>query len=436
MTRPAPTRVLKGLLAAGLVFVLLEGVASLAFFVWSVRMSYWRPLPERSHTVYDPELGWASRKGSVARDVFGPGLDVSTNARGFRNASEFQASVAPDKTRVVALGDSFTLGYGVGDADSWPASLERLCPRLEVPNMGQSGYGIDQSYLWYLRDGRVIDQDVLVLAFIDDDLLRVRHDDMLGYGKPVLRLIDGELVATNVPVPRAPYLLPVLTQNLALLERLRLVELPRALVARFAPRPVPGETMSEAEAQQVDEAIFRALARDAAERDARLLLVHLPHLAQGRPDRIAELPALGVAALERVRQQAVVGVMEHEQLAGRPREPGVSRQARAEVRLSDQLHAGRARGDLRRVVRRSVVDDDHLLGRTRLSANALERLAQEASAVVAGYDDGDPHELPRPPLSEPGSRHSSQGASPEANRSSSLCWSLKVSMQVQKPGCS
>lgn len=333
MTRPAPTRVLRGLLAAGLVFALLEGVASLAFFVWSARMSYWRPLPERSHTVYDPELGWASRKASVARDVFGPGLDVTTNARGFRNASEFEVSVPPDKMRVVALGDSFTLGYGVADSDSWPAALERLCPRLEVPNMGQSGYGIDQSYLWYLRDGRVIDQDVLVLAFIDDDLLRVRHDDMLGYGKPVLRLIDGELVATNVPVPRAPYLLPALTQNLALLERLRMVELPRALIARFAPRPVPGETMSEAEAQQVDEAIFRALARAAAERDARLLLVHLPHLAQDRPDQIAELPALGVAALERVRAEGLVFADLAEELA---RVPDPERRELFEARTRDR----------------------------------------------------------------------------------------------------
>lgn len=318
MTRPAPTRVLTGLLAAGLVFALLEGVASLAFFVWSARMGYWRPLPERSHTVWDPELGWASQKGSVARDVFGPGLDVSTNARGFRNTSEFEVAIPAGKTRVVALGDSFTLGYGVADSDSWPASLERLCPRLEVPNMGQSGYGIDQSYLWYLRDGRVIDQDVLVLAFIDDDLLRVRHEDMLGYGKPVLRLVDSQLVASHVPVPRAPYLWPALTQNLALLERLRLVELPRALIAHFAPRPARGETMSEAEAQQVDEAIFRALARAAAERGARFLLVHLPHLAQGRPEQIAELPPLGVAALERVRADGLVFVDLREEFARVP----------------------------------------------------------------------------------------------------------------------
>ncbi len=306
MTRRSPIRIWKGLLATGLVLALLEGVASLAYFVWWGRMNYWRPLPERVHTVYDPELGWASEKGRVARDVFGPGLDVSTNALGFRNASEFSPEIPPGKSRVVALGDSFTLGYDVGDSDSWPAWLERLCPRLEVPNMGQSGYGIDQSYLWYRRDGLAIDQDVLVLAFIGDDLARVRHDDMLGYGKPVLRLTDGKLVAENVPVPRAPYLLPVLTQNLAIFEQLRLVQLPRAVITRLAPREAIPEVMSEAEAERLDEAIFRELARLAAERDARFLLVHLPHPAHGRPSEIEAIPAFGAAAIERVRSEGLV----------------------------------------------------------------------------------------------------------------------------------
>lgn len=300
MSRRSPIGALKGLLALCLVFALLEGVASLAYFVWYGRMHYWRPLPERVHTVYDPQLGWVSEKSRVAKDVFGPGLDIRTNARGFRNASEFAVEVPAGRTRVVALGDSFTLGYDVGDADSWPAWLERLCPRLEVPNMGQSGYGLDQSYLWYQRDGRTIDHQVLVLAFIDDDLQRVRADNMLGYGKPVLELIDGQLVAKHVPVPRTPYLLPVLTQNLALLEQLRMLALPRAVIAHFAPPAEAAATMSEADAERIDEAIFRALGRETAEDGARLLLVHLPHLAQGRPSEIAELPAFGAAVLARV----------------------------------------------------------------------------------------------------------------------------------------
>ncbi len=294
-------RALSGLVAVGLVFALLEGVASLAYFAWWARMHYWRPLPERAHTVYDPELGWTSVKGRVSADVFGPGLHVTTNARGFRNTSEFTKEIPAGKTRVVALGDSFTLGYDVGDGDSWPAWLEKLCPGLEVPNMGQSGYGIDQSLLWYQRDGIDLDHQVLVLAFIDDDLSRVQMDHMAGYGKPVLERVDGRLVARNVPVPRAPYLLPALTQNLVLLEKLRLVELPRAILAHFSwPGVASSPAHSDAEAELVDEAILRALGEVAAQRSSQLLLVHLPHLATGRPAELAELPDFGAAALARV----------------------------------------------------------------------------------------------------------------------------------------
>lgn len=301
-----PLRALSGIAALVLVFAVLEGAASLAYTVWWGRMHWWSPLLERAHTVYDPELGWASQPSRVAADVFGPGLHVTTNARGFRNATEFENAVPPGKLRVVALGDSFTLGYDVGDGDSWPAWLEKLCPGLEVPNMGQSGYGIDQSYLWYRRDAGELAHALLVLAFIGDDLLRVRTDNMAGYGKPVLALRAGELVATNVPVPRAAFLLPALTQNLALLGTLRLVELPRALLARFAPDASLAPTeLSDLETERVDEAILRGLRATAAERGAKLVLVHLPHLATGQPAELAALPDFALAALERVAADGV-----------------------------------------------------------------------------------------------------------------------------------
>ncbi|MGH9888315.1 MAG: hypothetical protein ACREBE_22465, partial [bacterium] len=216
-------RVALGLFVSLLTLVMIEGVASLGVFVWQTRMTFFPPLPDRAHTSYDPELGWASRKSDVARDAFGPGVDVTTNARGFRNTRDFSTEVPPGKTRVVCLGDSFTLGFRVADGDSWPARFETICPNVEAPNMGLSGYGIDQDYLWYLRDGVGLDQQVLVLAFIDDDLDRVRRDALLGYGKPVLRLVDGALSVQNVPVPRASYLSPVLTQNLQALGYLRMV---------------------------------------------------------------------------------------------------------------------------------------------------------------------------------------------------------------------
>lgn len=300
--RAGARRLLIGLCLSAATFVVLEGIASLLVFAWEARTHFWSVVPERKHSVYDPELGWVSQRSEVVRDLYGPGIDLSTNAQGFRNERDFPREVPPGKTRVVALGDSFTLGYGVADGDSWPARLAQRCPGVEAPNLGQSGYGIDQDYLWYLRDGSALDHQVLVFAFIDHDLDRVRAPDMQGYGKPVLRLVEGELVVQNVPVPRAAYWWPALTQNLRLLESLRLVELARKLADRWFPSPARGSrwALDDEETGRLDEAIFQDLARRARERGTALVLVHLPHLAPGDPSQLAVLPAWQRALLDRL----------------------------------------------------------------------------------------------------------------------------------------
>lgn len=300
-------RVALGLFVSLLTLILIEGIASLGVFVWNTRMNFFPPLPDRAHTSYDPELGWVSRKSDVARDAFGPGVDVTTNAQGFRNARDFSREVPDGRTRVVCLGDSFTFGFRVGDGDSWPARLEQVCPRVEAPNMGQSGYGIDQDYLWYLRDGVALDHQVLVLAFIDHDLDRVRHADLLGYGKPVLRVVDGALAVHNVPVPRASYLSPVLTQNLQALGYLRTVELAQKISGRWFPRPPQAERwpLDDEQTGALDEAIILALRDVAAKRGTALVLVHLPHLELSQPSVLAPLSGWARALLDRLAASGI-----------------------------------------------------------------------------------------------------------------------------------
>ncbi len=289
-----------GLVAAAVALLLLEGAASVTVFLWHARMNFWPPLHERAHTVYDPDLGWVGAKSKTAADLYGPGRTLTTNARGFRNEREFADAVPEGTTRVVCIGDSFTQGYGVGDADAWPAQLERLCPRVEAPNLGQAGYGVDQSALAYARDTRALAHQVVVAALIADDFSRVRRARMVAYGKPLLRVRDGKLAIENVPVPRTPYLSPLLTQNLRLLDSLRIVELARRVAAIFGPAPAEPPQTGEAESALVIEMVLGEFVRTANERGATPVLVLLPSLADTDPALLAPLPSFAQQALAKL----------------------------------------------------------------------------------------------------------------------------------------
>ncbi len=157
---------------------------------------------ERRHTEYDPQLGWVNTPDAHVPDMYGPGKEVRINAQGFRADTPTTTNVAPGKVRVICSGDSFTLGYGVANDQTWCAQLEQKDARLEVVNMGQGGYGIDQAYLWYARDGRPLEHDVHLFAIIKWDFDRMETDTVSGYGKPILTLQNGRLEVRNTPVPR------------------------------------------------------------------------------------------------------------------------------------------------------------------------------------------------------------------------------------------
>ncbi|HEX2484708.1 MAG TPA: hypothetical protein VHQ66_05385 [Myxococcota bacterium] len=183
-------------------FLLLEGGSSLALLVLDAAGSGERPLARLQHTRYDPELGWSHVPAIRVDDLYGPGGWLETNRQGFRADHEYAPEVPPGRLRVVCSGDSFTLGYGVANDQTWCARLEALDARLESVNMGQAGYGIDQAYLWYRRDGAPLAHDVHVFAFILDDFRRMQETSFLGYGKPVLAVRNGALAVENTPVPQ------------------------------------------------------------------------------------------------------------------------------------------------------------------------------------------------------------------------------------------
>ena len=268
------------LIAVTVVLILaLEGLASL-LVVADLAVEQSRTLAERIHVRHDPELGWVNIPDLVIPDMYGPGISLRTNAQGFRNDRPFTRAVLPGRLRLICSGDSFTLGYGVSNDDAWCNALAALDPGIEPVNMGQGGYGLDQAWLWYMRDGARLDHDVHVLAFINDDFSRMRGETFLGYAKPTLAVEGGRLVVRHVPVPPQSALSVRLRSMGRTASDFRLAQLFRRVLRGPAapaasiwamPSGGPGDAV-----RPVAEKLFESLRDWHDARGSVLVLVYLP----------------------------------------------------------------------------------------------------------------------------------------------------------------
>jgi hypothetical protein len=296
--------------AAGclVVLVVVEGASSLLLLAKALWADAPGAVAERRHTQYDPDLGWVHTPGLRLPDFYGPGRTLTINAQGFRGEQDVARRVPPGKLRIICSGDSFTLGYGVGDGETWCAQLAARDPRFESVNMGQGGYGIGQAYLWYARDGSALEHHLHVFAFITADFARMLSERFQGYGKPVLRVRQGELVTENVPVPRIRYAMPWLLSRRKVLDELRSLQLLRSLKPK-QPGAASGPNGSHEELPQVASRIFAALQRLNAQKGSELVLVYLPMRAEHGGALDERLPRF-VRKAARMRGIAYVDLIE------------------------------------------------------------------------------------------------------------------------------
>jgi hypothetical protein len=254
-----------------LMFVsVVEGCASLLLSVYPVEKAPARPTLSR----YDAELGWVSPPLLALDHAWGRGRHLRTNSRGFRGSEEVAATPREGSVRVVCSGDSFTYGQGVNDQSTWCSQLAVLDPRLETINLGIPGYGVDQAYLRYRRDGAELHEHLHLFAFIGADLTRAGLSEHHGFAKPLLGLEAGGLRVTNVPVPRVqPSVRRAMSQFGG---RLQSVPLANAVLRKLVSPGTVWRDPDRAELEPVLREIFREVAALSAARGSRAVFVYLP----------------------------------------------------------------------------------------------------------------------------------------------------------------
>ena len=208
MQRPSRHPVLAniGLVLASLVFFFVCSEFFLRAFLGNGSLWHYpnyiekafAPDPEHvAQMQYDPLLGYEPKpnyKGTLA------GRPISFDARGLR---EHDVGSTPSGPTILAVGDSFTEGYLVGNDETWPANLQRLTGQ-PVLNAGVRAYGLDQVVLRAERIVPEIKPQTIVLGFIPDDVDRTELYQRDNRPKPYFVLSDKApdgLELRNVPVP-------------------------------------------------------------------------------------------------------------------------------------------------------------------------------------------------------------------------------------------
>ncbi len=129
-----------------------------------------------------------------------PGLssgELHTDGDGFRIVPGRTAARA-DLAPIVAVGDSFTMGADVGDAESWPTVIETLQGR-RVVNAGTPGYSLAQSVLRAELLAVRLRAAALVVGFIPDDVRRGEFSRRLGMEIPYFAPAGDGVVLSNAP---------------------------------------------------------------------------------------------------------------------------------------------------------------------------------------------------------------------------------------------
>jgi len=175
---------------------------------------------DHPHHVRDDDLGWRLRP-----DQRSP---IVTNRRGYRTPP-FTDRKAPGTLRVVFLGDSNPMGFGLPDeAAAYPRRVEQILERMmgwsegriECLNLGVDGYSSEQVLTLFRAEVPALDPDVVVVQVGFNDHCRAAvADHELAHDRPVvLDLLESSHAyrwarrqvllrrpdpdATGAPVPR------------------------------------------------------------------------------------------------------------------------------------------------------------------------------------------------------------------------------------------
>ncbi len=220
-----------------------------------------------------PVLGWVPNPGHSFTNS--EGQRYTTNRQGFRSPRDYALD---GRFTVLVVGDSFTYGSGADDSEVWPTILQEMRPDLNVINLGVGAYGTDQMLL--MLEDRLPEYrpDLVIVAFISDDL----HRTLLpfrDYWKPYFRIEDSSLVLRGTPVPELSEGVRRIHRQVRLYKFLRLLGRSRVfgIVLNFLNEVLPDTSiLPPGDKYRLNELIFERMLSSAHSAGSEALLLYLP----------------------------------------------------------------------------------------------------------------------------------------------------------------
>ena len=171
--------------------VLLAICVSLAVFlgVFELGLRVLGMGPPKVLNQFDPDIGWTKEPGKkVTRKKSEFKVTFRINDLGLRDDLGQTTDKPEGTSRVLCLGDSFTLGYTVSRENLFVDQLEHWWQeegrQVDVVNAGTEGYSTDQEVAWLMKHGETWKPDLVLLFAYENDIYYNGQNNYLRFPKP------------------------------------------------------------------------------------------------------------------------------------------------------------------------------------------------------------------------------------------------------------
>lgn len=208
--------------------------------------------------------------------------------------------------RIASFGDSFTHASDVNNEETWQEYLGKDHPQLEVLNFGVPGYGTDQGYLRYLREGRHYHPHIVLIGFMPENIFRhvnvfrpfYGRTTQIPFAKPRFILNQSKLTLLPNPIDKLSRYQELLRHPDSILAELgkhdyyyqrgyekglfdilpsvRLLKIARQQLFKQKDIPLDGYYNEESEVFQVAKGIFDEFYHTVIQQDALPIILIFP----------------------------------------------------------------------------------------------------------------------------------------------------------------